>query len=132
MHKNTYQQLAILNNLAGKHLPPVVLNIHADYQYCVDAGVIAAAGFFDDLTACGLHDHIAISSHFFLQNIRRVLVAQGDLRPFNPQAFMDAFAAGYLGRIQQELRLFHGEETHHASGHQDNAENREVSTWQTH
>ncbi|MES2935295.1 MAG: hypothetical protein V4805_17610 [Pseudomonadota bacterium] len=103
------KQPALLVNLAGAHLPPVALSIPAQYQFCVDAGVSAAEGFFDDLTAIGLHDHIAFSMHVFTSSVRAGMVASGDYSPGTMQACVDAFAAGYLGRIQQELRHFHGE-----------------------
>ncbi|MGZ9045941.1 MAG: hypothetical protein ACXW24_16085 [Telluria sp.] len=100
---------ALLVNLGGPDLPPVVLNISERLQFCVDAGASAALGFFDDLTAVGLHDHIALAMHAFMQPARAYLVDNDHLSPSTLQACTDAFAAGYLGRIQQELRLFQGE-----------------------
>lgn len=78
------------------------------YQFCIDAGVNAAEGFFDDLTAMGLHDHIAFSMHAFM-GVAHAAAASCNMPPLTSQGCTDAFAAGYLGRIQQELRLFHGE-----------------------
>lgn len=106
---NSAKQPALLANLAGPHLPPVALNISSQYQFCVDAGASAAMGFFDDLAAVGLHDHIACSMHVFTSSVGAGMAATGDYSPAKMQACTDAFAAGYLGRIQQELRLFHGE-----------------------
>lgn len=106
---NSSKQPALLANIAGPHLPPVALNISSRYQFCVDAGASAAVGFFDDLTAFGLHDHIAYSMHVFSSSVRAGMAASGDYAPSKMQACTDAFAAGYLGRIQQELRMFHGE-----------------------
>lgn len=106
---NSPARPALLVNLGGPDLPPVVLNISARLQFCVDAGASAALGFFDDLTAVGLHDHIALSMHTFMEPARAYLVAHDLISPSTLQACTDAFAAGYLGRIQQELRLFQGE-----------------------
>lgn len=107
--RNQFEQPALLANLAGPHLPPVALSVSAQYQFCVDAGAAAAEGFFDDLAAVGLHDHIACSMQVFTSSVRVGMAAVHDDSPGTLQACIDAFAAGYLGRIQQELRLFHGE-----------------------
>jgi len=101
---------ALLVKLGGAHLPPVALSVSSRYQVCVDAGVSAAAGFFDDLAAVGLHDHIACSVSVFTKAVRAGLAKDGDSSQERVQACIDAFAAGYLGRIHQELRLFHGED----------------------
>ena len=102
-------QPALLVNLAGANMPPVVLSVSSRYQFCVDAGVMAATAFFDDLAAVGLHDHIACSMQVFTVSVRVGMAAVDDASPATMQACTDAFAAGYLGRVQQELRLFHGE-----------------------
>lgn len=107
---NHAKQPALLANIAGPHLPPVALNISSQYQFCVDAGASAAMGFFDDLAAVGLHDHIAYAMHVFTSSVAAGMAATGDYAPAKMQACADAFAAGYLGRIQQELRMFHGED----------------------
>ncbi|GGC98725.1 hypothetical protein [Undibacterium terreum] len=105
------QQPALLANLIGPHLPPVALNVSARYQFCVDAGACAAVDFFDDLAAVGLHDHIALSLQAFNRSLRAAARQNPEFASIGAQACTDAFAAGYLGRIQQELRLFHGEAT---------------------
>jgi hypothetical protein len=107
--RNCFTQPALLPNLAGQNLPPLALSVSAQYQFGVDAGASAAEGFFDDLTAIGLHDHIACCMQVFTSSVRIGMVAMHEDSPANMQACVDAFAAGYLGRIQQELRLFHGE-----------------------
>lgn len=107
--RDLFEQAALLVNLAGAGLPPVALNISAQYQFCVDAGVVAAEGFFDGLADIGLHDHIALSMHVFMRSVRSGTAFAGDVAPVTVPGCTDAFAAGYLGRIQQELRLFHGE-----------------------
>ena len=100
---------ALLGHLSGASFPPIALNVGADYQFCVDAGAYAAEGFFDDLTALGLHDHIACSMHAFMQAARPAMTSTTGNLSITAQGCTDAFAAGYLGRVQQELRLFHGE-----------------------
>jgi hypothetical protein len=107
--RDQFKQPALLANLAGPHLPPVALSVSSQYQCCVDAGAAAAVGFFDDLAAVGLHDHIACSMQVFTSSVRGGMAAVRDDSAATMQACIDAFAAGYLGRIQQELRLFHGE-----------------------
>jgi hypothetical protein len=101
---------ATLVNLGGHALPPVVLNISQRFQFCVDAGAAAAVGFFDSLTVVGLHDHIALSMHMFMRSIHATAdrLADKPLTPGTKQECTDAFAAGYLGRIQQELRIIRG------------------------
>ncbi|MCE3603008.1 hypothetical protein LXA47_05245 [Massilia sp. P8910] len=108
-------QSALLANLAGAHLPPVTLSVSSQYQFCVDAGVAAAVGFFQELACAGMHDHIACSMQVFMSSVRVGMAAMNVSSPGEVQACMDAFAAGYLGRVQQELRLFHGE---HVGRHQ--------------
>lgn len=106
---NVFKNTALLENIAGVDHPPVALNIAARYQFCVDAGVAAAVGFFDNLTETGLHDHIAASMHSFLSVVRVPHAGGADAPALPHQSCADAFAAGYLGRIQQELRLFHND-----------------------
>lgn len=102
---------ATLVNLGGQALPPVVLNISKRFQFCVDAGAAAAVGFFDAHTSVGLHDHIAMSMHLFMCSMRTTVDSM-PIEPMTPdvaQDCTDAFAAGYLGRVHQELRLFRDE-----------------------
>lgn len=104
-------QPALLPDLGGAHLPPLALSIPGELQFCVDAGAGAAACFFDDITAVGLHDHIAACMQAFLHSLDGA-IAQ-DAAPARQwlierkQRCVDAFGAGYLGRVHQELRLFH-------------------------
>jgi hypothetical protein len=97
---------ALLENLGGPHLPPVPLSVSARYQVCVDAGVSAAVVFFDELADFGLHDHIACSVSVFTETVRASLAKAGDSSHERVRACVDAFTAGYLGRIHQELRSF--------------------------
>ena len=121
MFKTLSQNAATLDNLGGNHLPPVLLNVDRNLQGCVDAGVYYALHFFDDLTQCGLHDHIALCTHEFLGQINQTLAAQNHANPLNQQLCINAFVAGYMGRIQQELRLFHGKTN--APNHYPSAKN---------
>lgn len=104
--KSAIENQASLRNLVSPNLPPVMLNIPVEYQFCVNAGVLAAEAFFDEITAIGLHDHIATCMHAFLRPVRSSTAAAGGMSPSVLQGCTDAFAAGYLGRIQQELRIF--------------------------
>ena len=100
---------AVLTNLAGSHMPPVLLSVSAQYQQCVNAGASAARSFFDDMTTVGLHDHIACSMQLYFASLAASSANPTEQKSAQLQQCVDAFAAGYLGRIQQELRLFHGE-----------------------
>lgn len=101
---------ALLKNLHGAHLPPVALSVPGELQFCVDAGVSAAVCFFDDMTVVGLHDHIAVSMQSFLHSLECAIARETESNKEwlieRKQRCVDAFGAGYLGRIQQELRLF--------------------------
>ena len=103
MHKATFPR-AVLPNLLGKGFPEHELNIAGQYQFCVDVGAMAASDFFGNMPDCALHDHIALAAHEFIR-----MAAKASLTPQELQASRTAFIAGYLGRIQQELRLFHAE-----------------------
>lgn len=85
-------------------------------QLCIEAGAAAAVSFFDERTSLGLHDHIAASMHCFMQSLRALQTATSGAAPIATQTCTDAFAAGYLGRIQQELRLFRNEGSASAKG----------------
>lgn len=101
---------ATLPNIVGTNLPPLDLGISSEFQFCVDAGASAANAFFGNLSDFNLHDHIAMALQSFAASVGAGLAATGDYDPIKMQACTDAFAAGYLGRIQQDLRLFHGED----------------------
>ncbi len=91
-------------------MPPLDLGIGFEFQFCVNAGVAAATDFFRNLSDFSLHNHIAVAAQSFSASVGAGLAAAGCYEPMVMQSSMDAFAAGYLGRIQQELRLFHGED----------------------
>lgn len=105
MNKHAFEQYATLPSIVGRHFPPDVLTISADFQFCVDAGVRSAAYFFKEPNIRSLQDLMAASVRAFINKLKQLLAEQGDSRPFNQQYFIDAFVAGYLGRIQQELEI---------------------------
>lgn len=131
MNTNPSEQHATIPHLAGTHLPPIVLTIPVDFQCCVDAGMRCVTYFFQGLTTCSLHDHMAASSRVFINKIQQLLAVQGDNRPFNHQHSIDAFVAGYLGQIQQEFELLRGEKLPYQS-QKNNPKIGEGSTWQHH
>ena len=105
MHSTLYTP-ALLANLAGHHLPPAALSVSSQCQFCADAGASAAVGILDDLAVVGLPDHFACSVQVCISSARAGLAAVDDYPAEAMQACIDAFATGYLGRVQQELRLF--------------------------
>lgn len=106
---STQRKYALLASPNGAMLPPVPLTIDIQYQFCVDAGASAATAFLDDSAVVGLHVHIACSMQAFISSVRHNLQGLEARAQGVTQMCIDAFAAGYLGRIQQELKLFHGE-----------------------
>lgn len=106
--RETNAKAAVLPNAPGTEPPALPLAVAARFQFCVDAGAASAVCFFDDMTTVGLHDHVALSMHAFMASLEGGPSASpmGELLRANREACVDAFAAGYLGRIQQELRLF--------------------------
>ena len=103
---NPTKKCAVLLTPGGEVLPVIALNVPVELQFCVDAGAAAAYRFFDDRTTVGLHDHIAASMQAFMHSMRLTQAPCVRLAPeaVGWQGYTDAFAAGYLGRIQQELR----------------------------
>jgi hypothetical protein len=107
---------AVLPNIIGANLPPLDLGIASQFQFCVDAGAVAAVGFFSGLSDFTLHNHIAYALQSFATSVGVGMAASGNCDAAKMQSCIDAFAAGYLGRVQQELRLFHGDACGHAMG----------------
>lgn len=96
---------AMLTDISGLHLPPLTLQIDARYQMAVSYGAHAAEAFFNEDTANSLHKHLPASlAHFLNQSKQSALLLGISFDGFR-QALSDAFIAGYMGRIQQELRL---------------------------
>lgn len=110
MINQTKPMSAVLPNLTGANLPPLDLGVSSQFQFCVDAGASAAAASFGNLSDFNLHDHIAFALQSFAASVGAGLAAAGDLDQIKMRSCTDAFVAGYLGRIQQDLRLFHGDE----------------------
>ncbi|MFZ6774298.1 hypothetical protein ACO0LB_16435 [Undibacterium sp. SXout7W] len=107
MFKPAYQA-ATLPPLVGTHSPVTELPIDARYQQAVDCGVRAAQAFFCEDDAISLHAHLPACLHHYLQMVRQacaLLALAETVLQQHEQASRDAFCAGYLGRIQQELRL---------------------------
>ncbi|MFZ6693759.1 hypothetical protein [Undibacterium sp. SXout20W] len=101
---------AILPHPHGKQLPPTELNIDACYQGAVNCGIRAAQAFFNEDEAINLHAHLPACLHHYLNVLREscaVLKPSESVWLQHEQASRDAFCAGYLGRIQQELRIMH-------------------------
>lgn len=103
---NPTEKCAVLLTAGEEGLPVIALAVPVEFQFCVDAGAAAAYRFFDDRTTVGLHDHIAVSMQAFMHSIRTTHAPCAQLIPGAVEwnGYTDAFAAGYLGRIQQELR----------------------------
>ncbi len=104
MHKPTPPK-ATLPNLADSHLPPLEIAIDARCQFAVNCGAQAAMAFFGEDQAITLHAHLPASLAHFLEYSRRTATAIGADFGESVKGCTDAFCAGYLGRIQQELRI---------------------------
>ncbi|MBI3283421.1 MAG: hypothetical protein HYZ65_01015 [Burkholderiales bacterium] len=115
---NPSHQPAILPNISGAHLPPLALPVDACYQGAVDCGIRAAQAFFNEDEAVSLHAHLPACLHHYLQLVRQacaVLEFSETVWQQHEQASRDAFCAGYLGRIQQELRSMRAPPPQHAA-----------------
>jgi hypothetical protein len=98
-------QTAYLPNPIGANLPPVSLPIEARFQLAVNCGAESATAFFNNHPEITLHTHLPVSLDYFLSQAKQGAAALGvDWQGVDKQV-TDAFLAGYLGRIQQELRI---------------------------
>lgn len=104
MHKPAYQP-ATLPHPSGAHLPHVTLAIDVRYQFAVTCGAQAAMVFFEEDQAITLHAHLPASLGYFLKQSRLGAAVLGVDFSESAKACTDAFVAGYLGRVQQELRI---------------------------
>lgn len=102
MH-NQLHTSALLENIAGAKLPPLAVDIPAQFQFCVNAGAAAASNFLADSSAVLMHDHIALAPRSFAGSVGAGMAATGDYDPEKMIDCRDAFTAGYLGRLQQAL-----------------------------
>nr|WP_315467282.1 hypothetical protein [uncultured Undibacterium sp.] len=83
----------------------ISLTINARYQFAVTCGAQSASAFFEEDDAVSLHAHLPASLAFFTEQARLGAAALGLDYSDYIKPCTDAFVAGYLGRIQQELRL---------------------------
>jgi hypothetical protein len=83
----------------------IALKIDARYQFAVTCGAQSATAFFEEDHAISLHAHLPASLAFFTEQARLGAAALGLQYIDYAKACSDAFVAGYLGRIQQELRI---------------------------
>lgn len=97
-------QQAFLPDLNG--VPSsIALAINARYQFAVTCGAQSATAFFEEDQAISLHAHLPASLAFFTEQARLGAAALGLDYIDYIKPCTDAFVAGYLGRIQQELRI---------------------------
>lgn len=83
----------------------IILPIDARFQFAVNCGAESATVFFYEHPEITLHAHLPVSLEYFLQQARRGAAALGVDWEGRDREITDAFLAGYLGRIQQELRI---------------------------
>lgn len=96
---------AILPDTVHGEPSSILLSIDARYQFAVTCGAQSATAFFDEDHAISLHAHLPASLAFFTEQARLGAAALGLQYSDYAKACSDAFVAGYLGRIQQELRI---------------------------
>jgi hypothetical protein len=104
MHKPNQQQ-ATLPHPSGAQMPHITLPIEARYQFAVNCGAQSATVFFDEDQAITLHAHLPASLGYFLRQSRLGAAVLGVDFSESAKACTDAFVAGYLMRLQQELRI---------------------------
>jgi hypothetical protein len=100
-HSNQQAFLPDLNGVPSS----ISLTINARYQFAVTCGAQSATAFFEEDQAISLHAHLPASLSFFTEQARLGAVALGLQYSDYAKACTDAFVAGYLGRVQQELRI---------------------------
>lgn len=98
-------QTAYLPNPVGANLPHVSLPIDARFQFAVTCGAESATAFFYEHPEITLHAHLPVSLEYFIQQAKQGAAALGVDWQGRDKEITDAFLAGYLGRIQQELRI---------------------------
>lgn len=104
MSKPMHTQAAIPHP-SGKHSPDMPVPVDTRYQVAVTCGAHAASGFMAEDASVSLQAHLPASLAFFLRQSKQSADVLGVAFDDYRQALTDAFVAGYLGRIQQELRL---------------------------
>lgn len=102
---NYILKAATLPKIDGRDSQIVLKAIDIRYQFAVNCGAYAACAFLEDDDSISLHAHLPASLEFFSEQARLGAAALGlDYLDFIKPC-TDAFVAGYLGRIQQELRI---------------------------
>ena len=102
-------QTAALPCFSGERLPYISLTVAARYQYTVNCGAQAAMLFFSDHHDITLHVHLPASLAYFIERAQQEVKRLGLGESSRDAEVVNAFVAGYLGRIQQELRFMRGE-----------------------
>lgn len=106
------QSHAALPNAFGSKRPSVFVSIDARLQFAVTCGAQSACAFFEEDEAISLHAHLPASLAFFTEQARLGAAALGLSYSDYAKACTDAFVAGYLGYIQQELRRIRPSSNH--------------------
>lgn len=96
---------AYLPHLAGGHLPPLELATSAHYQPYVTAGAAAACDFLANITCVRLQSHMAKAFLAVSALLENDVTSFGMMPGASSHHCADAYLAGYLGRLQQELTL---------------------------
>lgn len=102
MNNATHSLRASLPNLISTSLPYLELPVDARYQFAVTYGAYAAEVFLLDDHPSLLCRHLPAALAYFMECSRSYPLNEG-LPLADQPALSDAFVAGYLGRIQQEL-----------------------------
>ena len=90
----------------------ILLSIDSRFQFAVTCGAQSASAFFEEDDAISLHAHLPASLAFFTEQARLGAAALGLDYLDYIKPCTDAFVAGYLGRIQQELRIIRPPNAH--------------------
>lgn len=114
---NSSQAHAVLPDVFGSKKPSVFVSIDARFQFAVTCGAKSASTFFEEDDAISLHAHLPASLAFFTEQARLGAAALGLQYGEYAKACTDAFVAGYLGCIQQELRRMRPPPNHAYSTH---------------
>lgn len=110
----------MVNQTLRAYLPPlndkfsteISLPIDARYQFAVTCGAQSASAFLEEDDAISLHAHLPAYLAFFTEQARLGAAALGLQYGDYAKACTDAFVAGYLGCIQQELRQMRPPSSH--------------------
>lgn len=109
---NPAQLHAVLPDMFGSKHVSVLVPVEARFQFAVTCGAQSACAFFAEDEAISLHAHLPASLAFFTEHARLGAAALGLPYSDYAKACTDAFVAGYLGYIQQELRRMRPSSNH--------------------